>query len=419
MRTRRPSFLATAQISHARLSLSDFAALASCTTLEHLHVCFSYAGPRPLPFSISPTTQPHQLAAAEALAVTASRLVAPEGQHTMVTRLRRKSSLSTATGGSQHTAGGSMAAGGSAGGNGTAHVCVVHPPPIVLSPLIMLRKLQSLEVVEVEDEIRAAEMRLAAAGVARTGGITGPSGALRPRSARSASVGAAGPATRTRAASARASGGGAAAARRSVEPAETRAGAAAAAGATASGSKGSAASAAGAGPGASQQAGPHMPLSRSGLRQFLRQLAAMPELTSLHLSLLRPDGEEHADGGGSGDAGPSGSVPVAAAQPPPLPDCGCLKSCFAAADKRPPPRMDAVEISGCLGRSRVLETYCVSLGAPLQGGRVSSGGMGGVVGGGVVATSVFGEWLRPSAWPQLEEGAEGSGAGAGVGAIGR
>ncbi len=395
-------------------------ALASCTTLEHLHVCFSYAGPRPLPFSISPTTQPHQLAAAEALAVTASRLVAPEGQHTMVTRLRRKSSLSTATGGSQHTAGGGAGTGGGAVGSGTAHVCVVHPPPIVLSPLVMLRKLQSLEVVEVEDEIRAAEMRLAAAEAAGTGGGAGPSGVLRPRSARSASVGASGPATRTRAASARASGGGAGAARRSVEPAEAGAGAAAAAGATASGSKGPAASAAGAGPGASRQAGPHMPLSRSGLRQFLRQLAAMPELTSLHLSLLRPDGEQPADGG-AGDAGPSGSAPAVAAQPPPLPDCGCLRSCFAAADKRPPPRMDVVEISGCLGRSRVLETYCVSLGAPLQGGRVSSGVMGGAVGGGVVASSVFGEWLRPSAWPQLEDGGEGSGAGPGDagGATGR
>ncbi|PNH05171.1 hypothetical protein TSOC_008587 [Tetrabaena socialis] len=213
--------LARLQISSARLGAADFVALAGCSSLEHLFVRFCY-----LP--------PEQQAAASAAAAggsqepQAARPAGSAAAPTMLTRSRRSLLRSGR-------------ASGGGGGLPNAVVppqadCADAPVPYLFQPLLQLRKLRNLELLEQPEPTVAAG---AAAGEGRPAAVAHSSRAG-PSSAGAASS--------------------AAAASLSAEQAQ-----------------------------AQPAARAPLPMSRSGMTHFLRGLAAMPRL-SVSLALLAEEG---------------------------------------------------------------------------------------------------------------------------------
>lgn len=261
------------QISDARLSAADFAVLASCVTLKHLFVRFSYQ-----PDASPGTSTAHDLVAGGGLQASQSNgfglfdfilprelqsslRLAAHGSHGMVTRLRkslrgmdgRRSSTSTA---SMHQ---------------LSRDCADATAPYVLQPLLRLRMLISLELLE-EPQAPAS---------------------LKPRP-RAAELGASNPSIPVTTTT-DAGGTIAVRTRRSLMAAAKAADA----------TSPSASAAAEAYPGVVSQA--LLPCSRSGLDHFLMNVAHLDKLTAVSIRLLTEETD--------------------------MTDCPCATSCFTNGTK--------------------------------------------------------------------------------------
>ncbi|KXZ47697.1 hypothetical protein GPECTOR_33g579 [Gonium pectorale] len=316
------------QISEARLGSSELASLAACTSLEHLFLRFAYQPPEPSPVPPATTSAArppasgtgavgatpcngNQTGGEDGAAARRRRSKrsssgagpATDGPHTMMTRSRRSmfalSRRSSAAATPQ-----------------PPPDCASVPAAYILQPLLQLHRLRSFELIEERDTplpgaaaASAAAARALASNTGRTLNFSLPNAPAVSGSASSCNPAAAGP---------------------SVPPVP---------------------------PPAPPPPPPKLPMSRSGLGHFLRELSRLPKMKALNVSLLAEEDE--------------------------LPDCPCQPCCFAAGPgvgpgHEPPAPLRDESLAELLGP---MACYKVALGS------VESKGS---------------SWYRPSSWPSLE-----------------
>ncbi|GFR52222.1 hypothetical protein Agub_g14672, partial [Astrephomene gubernaculifera] len=395
------------QISNARLCPADFTALAGCTSLEHLFVRFMYASDTSTSTGANhgtgaavceggganvpkgPTGSASTSGSGEDTSEAAlfgyvggfKARVAAAGCHSMLTR-SRKSLLGNgrqsigATGGS---AGGGRPSTGAAGGRAAlpavttpvvAADCTVSPVPYVLQPLLQLRRLHSLELLEEGDPEGATVTSTPTANgvgsstghalATTTAAAVGPSGAGAGRGVAAAKGSAA--------AGSAAAHGGARQHRGGTKAATAAAAAAAAVGGAAAASQ------------HHQQHHhktrrlPSLPMSRSALTHFLQHLSRAQQLTHLSISLLADESS--------------------------LPDCPCKTSCFTSAASSGTKGTKEASLRP-LRPETIAELLLVSGAAAAAAASRSKERRYKVVLGSLTAESAC--WYRPSAWPALDD----------------